>query len=250
MISNTNTVEMQERRVKIDDIPACLMARIILHRYDPTLYIKGTVTPTEFGQGADSWSDNYADLEDVEDDTIKRIPKLRSMVKMFELSDRFLITSLTEYAKTSFLSHWRMIVQDFTDPIDMHSICGVISLVYSCSPPHDSSLIDVVVDSMHKALFDSPRHRDSIGELRSLRELLAQELRLGRDILSHVYSKKNHICCICINHRRKPLILKPCNCDRPDSECQQEECVAKRIAENWCDDCDRWGTMSADPSLW
>lgn len=256
LLAHTNTVEMTERKLKIEDVPACLMARVILHCYSPNICLEDSVLPEHFGHTAGTWKDKYLLVEGpIEEDTVP-IPHLRSKlnlshltVRLFELADRFLMPSLTDYSRTGFSKNWFYTSIDrYGDSHFKDAICGVIEQVYALSPPHDSSLIDLVVETLRNEAFPPPATATSptqfiirLNEVDCWRKLLAQEPRITTDILSSMYSDKLWTCDDC--ETRRHVVLKSCKCEVPILDCTDWACVDKRIAENWCNGCGAWGTM-------
>lgn len=254
-----NTIEMKERQLVLDDIPACLVARLILYCYEPTKQIADYVAPADFNHDVQSWTDEYAKKDN---DTFDSVQKAHMLVQMFHLGDRFMMNELMQTVKEAFP---RTVLEIFGQPkardhdltidymplaasdsntrdqatgADLETTCQLLRAVYTLSPPSDCSLRDVMLDTVHT-------HKRSLGPnlvfQQCYRELLLELPDISAELALSAVSIVTYRCCKCTHLQY--VLLKPCDCASRDLKCGEEACINQRKAMNWCRGCFQWGTI-------
>lgn len=252
LLSGSNK-EIDERKVKIDDVSTCLLARLLLACYDSSRSYS-TVCCADFAQCEPfkPWSDEYSDADK------DNVVRAELEVELYMLADRFGIESLSKRARRNFLKAWTnhnhlqrngqgwemsaMSRDVLTLPEDFARIAR---RVWTTTPQSDRGLRDIVFESFW---YHVNQRRQFQEKFKPLRELVADLPDLATDLALFTNSDRSYKCSECANQNVHVLSL-PCTCDGRDIACQNNDSKAKRKERSFCINCARLGTVSTEKEV-
>lgn len=250
LLSGSNK-EVEERKVKIDDVPTCLIARLLLACYDSSKSYS-TVSCADFAQPYPfkPWSDDY---QNADRDNVVRA---ELEVELYMLADRFGIDSLMKRARKNFLRAWtnhnhllcsgqqNWEMSAFSrDVLTMpEEFAKIARRVWTTTPQSDRGLRDIVFESFWYHINQRRHFQD---KFKPLRDLVNELPDLAADMALFQNSDRSYKCTECAIQNVHVLSL-PCTCEGRNIACQTNDSKVKRKERSFCINCARLGTVSSE----
>lgn len=232
--------EAREAKVKLDDVPPCLLARFINSCYDPQAYPE-SVEPSNYvcAPSQVTWQDDYKDA--AHDNFVAA----QLAIRVFELSERLDAYELKSKARLAFLRAWtnadKKSHSDLTpeDSSFSNENCKnekafalLIRDVYSTTHSSNRGLRDIVFRTMkwHTFYYDGFKEDSQF-----IRQIVEDNPDVALDLALHTISAPIYACEECSNWER--LVLYPCTCEKQSTHCTQSACVSVRRLRAFCLEC-------------
>ena len=243
--------EVTEALVKLDDVPSCLIGRLLKFCYEPQTYPMQSAF-SEYLQDVpqQEWEDDFEKANGYNYDAA------RLAVKLYELADRFEIIELKSKSRVAFLRAWcnadssvheeghladeyDFTANDFKHP---QVFAEIMREVYTTTPSTDRGLRDIAFRPFHWYI---KRHYHFKPMYRCFKQLIEELPDLALDLALHDVSELIYDCEECDAENR--FVLRPCSCDKAQIWCEDDACIAERRARSFCLSCSKVEVFEPHP---
>lgn len=241
-----NEQEVQESKVKIDDVPASLMARLI--RYCYTEEYPESINSADFAVRPGACFIDERPPIDGND-----LLAAQDAVCLYQVGDRFTVPALKQKAAEQFLKAWIRIDDspEVYQAIDREGrllrfseiFMSLSSSVYAATRPGDRVLRDVVARTIKNKFVHDLHWKGKYEFLQQFIEDEEEELVL--DLCMYNMSHADYKCSECNGLGQH--VRRPCGCKKKEIWCEEKTCEAERRMESFCMRCGSFGCL--EPSL-